>query len=85
MINPKVFWAWGSCCLFPCFELLQQKDCYLRALCVLLQEAGRALCRDINLQAFCLQLIKARPKEQVREKRTIKRRNIVLYASPPRR
>ncbi len=49
-------------------ELLLQKDCYLRALRALLREVVRALRGDINLQAFCLQLMKERPKEQVKEK-----------------
>ena len=47
-------------------ELLLQKECYLRALRALLREVVRALRGEINLQAFCLQLLKERPKEQVK-------------------
>ncbi len=49
-------------------ELLLQRECYLRALRVLLREIVRALRHDINLQIFCLRLMQERPKEQVKVK-----------------
>ena len=49
-------------------ELLCQKDDYLRALRMLFREIVKALRqnrKDINLQAFCLQLMHEKPMEEV--------------------
>ena len=45
-------------------ELLMQKECYLRALRALLREIVRYLRYDINLHAFCLNLMQL-PVSQV--------------------
>ncbi len=47
-------------------ELLLQKDDYLRALRALLREIVRALRGDVNLKVFSAQLMREKPKEQVR-------------------
>ncbi len=38
-------------------DLLMQKDCYLRALRLLLREIARALRYDVNLHSFCVHLL----------------------------
>jgi len=45
-------------------ELLMQKDCYLRALRILLREIVRCLRHDINLTVFCEALMTERLKEE---------------------